>query len=111
MYQTISHYRLLEALGSGAEGQVWKAEDLRLKRTVAIKILKAGQVPDEQANERFRREAQMAAALNHPNIASVYELGEIDDRAYIAMEYVDGDNLKTRIKHEPLDLALVIDIA
>ena len=111
MYQTISHYRLLEPLGSGGEGQVWKAEDLRLKRTVAIKFVKAEQVSDDQSNDRFRHEAQMSAALNHPNIAAIYELGEIDDRTYIAMECVDGENLSTRLQHGPLDLDAVIGMA
>ena len=111
MRQTISHYRLIEPLGSGGEGQVWKAEDLRLKRTVAIKFLNNGQVPGEQANERFRSEAQMAAALSHSNIAAIYELGEAGDRLYIVMECVDGEDLKSIIERGPLELTAVIDIA
>jgi WD40 repeat protein/serine/threonine protein kinase len=111
MQQTISHYRLLEPLGSGGEGQVWRAEDLRLKRTVAIKFLNARQVPGEQTNERLRSEAQMAAALSHSNIAAIYELGEADDLPYIVMEWVDGEDLKSIVERGPLDLIAVIDLA
>jgi WD40 repeat protein/serine/threonine protein kinase len=111
MHQTISHYRLLEPLGSGGEGQVWRAEDLRLKRTVAVKFLNPRHAGSEQANERVRSEAQMAAALNHSNVAAVYELGETDNLLYIAMEWVDGEDLKSIIERAPLDLIAVIDIA
>ncbi|HXU39564.1 MAG TPA: protein kinase [Blastocatellia bacterium] len=111
MYQTISHYRLLEPLGSGGEGQVWKAEDLKLKRIVAIKLLTASQPAGEQANERLRAEAQMAAALSHSNIAAVYELGESDHLAFLVMEWVDGEDLKSIIARGPLDLTCAIDIA
>jgi WD40 repeat protein/serine/threonine protein kinase len=111
MYQTISHYRLIEPLGSGGEGEVWRAEDLRLKRTVAIKFLKPERPGDKQANHRIQSEAQKAAALSHPNIASVYELGEAGDSLYIVMECVDGEDLKTRIRHGPLSLTEAIDIA
>ncbi len=111
MYQTISHYRLLEPLGSGGEGQVWKAEDLRLKRIVAIKLLSASHSGGEQANERLRGEAQMAAALSHSNIATVYELGESGHLAFLVMEWVDGEDLKSIIARGPLDLTSAIDIA
>jgi WD40 repeat protein/serine/threonine protein kinase len=111
MFQTISHYRLIEPLGSGGEGEVWRAEDLRLKRTVAIKFLKPDQPGDKQANQRIQSEAQMAAALSHPNIASIYELGEAGDLFYIVMECVDGEDLKARIARGPLDLIAAIDIA
>lgn len=111
MYQMISHYRLLEPLGSGGEGQVWKAEDLKLKRIVAIKLLSASHPAGEQANERLRGEAQMAAALSHSNIAAVYELGESGHVAFLVMEWVDGEDLKSIIARGPLDLTRAIDIA
>lgn len=111
MYQTISHYRLLEPLGSGGEGQVWKAEDLRLNRIVAIKLLSASHPAAEQANERLRGEAQMAAALSHSNIAAVYELGESGHLTFLVMEWVDGEDLKSIIARGPLDLTSAIDIA
>jgi WD40 repeat protein/tRNA A-37 threonylcarbamoyl transferase component Bud32 len=104
MYQTISHYRVLESLGSEGAGHVWKAEDLRLKRTVAIKFLPPVIARDEQAKERLKTEARMAAALSHPNIATVYELGEADDQFYIVMECVEGQTLKSRIQPGPLDI-------
>jgi WD40 repeat protein/tRNA A-37 threonylcarbamoyl transferase component Bud32 len=111
MYQSMSRYRVLERLGSGGEGQVWKAEDLRLKRTVAIKFLPPNLVRDEEARTRLQREAQMAAALTHPNIATVYELDEAGDQLYIVMECVEGETLKSRVARGPLELAAVIDIA
>lgn len=111
MYQTISHYRLLEPLGSGGEGQVWRAEDLTLKRIVAIKLLSTSHPAGEQANERLRGEAQMAAALSHSNIAAVYELGESGHLAFLVMEWVDGEDLKSIIARGPLDLTSAIDIA
>ena len=95
MYQSMSRYRVLERLGSGGEGQVWKAEDLWLKRTVAIKFLPPNLVRDEEARARLQREAQMAAALTHPNIATVYELDEAGDQTYIVMECVEGETLKS----------------
>lgn len=111
MYETESHYRVLEPLGSGGAGQVWKAEDLRLKRTVAIKFLAPGLARDEQARARLRSEAQMAAALTHPNVATVYELGEAGDQLYIVMECVDGETLKSRIGRGPFDLKQSLEIA
>jgi WD40 repeat protein/tRNA A-37 threonylcarbamoyl transferase component Bud32 len=111
MYHSMSRYRVLERLGSGGEGQVWKAEDLRLKRTVAIKFLPPNLVRDEEARTRLQREAQMAAALTHPNIATVYELDEAGDQPYIVMECVEGETLKSRVARGPLELAAVIDIA
>ena len=111
MRQTISHYRLLEPLASGGEGQVWRAEDLSLNRTVAIKFLRAQYAPGQQAGERLRSEARMAAALSHSNIATIYELGETGDRPYIAMEWVDGEDLKSIIGRGPLELSSVIDLA
>jgi WD40 repeat protein/tRNA A-37 threonylcarbamoyl transferase component Bud32 len=111
MYQTISHYRVLEPLGSGGAGHVWKAEDLRLKRTVAIKFLPPDLARDAQAKERLESEARMAAALTHPNIATVYELGEASDQFYIVMEYVEGETLKARIERGPLNIAESLEIA
>ncbi len=111
MDHTISHYRVLEALGSGGAGHVWKAEDLRLKRTVAIKVLTAELAGDRDANERMRAEAQIAAGLSHPNIATVYELGEAADLLFIAMECVEGENLRSRIARRRLELKPALDIA
>jgi WD40 repeat protein/serine/threonine protein kinase len=110
MYQSISRYRILERLGSGGEGQVWKAEDLKLKRTVAIKLLAPNLVRDEEATARLQAEAQMAAALAHPNIATVYELGEAGDQPYIVMEYVDGETLKAIAERGPIDLNEALEI-
>jgi serine/threonine protein kinase len=108
MYQTIAHYRILHPLGSGASGQVWKAEDLKLKRAVAIKLFPTS---DQHAIECMHREARMAGALNHPNIATIYELGEHDSCFYLVSEYVDGKTLKQIIECGPLDLNTVLPIA
>lgn len=111
IYQTISHYRAFERLGSGGAGQVWKAEDLRLKRTVAIKFLAPDLARDDQAIERLRCEAQMAAALTHPNVATVYEVVESSDQFYIVMEFVEGETLKSRIERGPLDIDASLEVA
>lgn len=109
MDQTIAHYRVLGVLGSGSSGEVWKAEDLKLRRTVAIKLLKT---TDDHAIERIKSEARMAATLNHPNVATVYELGEVGSAYYLAFEWVEGQTLLDKIKHGPLELntALAISI-